>query len=205
MVHPDGFSSHAAFRDAGRSVIDTRRLFYVGGSQGGILGGALTAVAPDHDRAVLAVPAMNYSLLLPRSIQFDPFRGFCSGAYPNELQRALILSMMRALGPGRRERLRLAPDARPYRNTPRHTVLQGLRRPPGDQRRDRGGGTAYLRTPALDPGRSLDRRPFYRIRRVPRYPWSRLAGCEAPGGARPAGTPAAAAEPAELLGQTCTG
>ena len=48
MVHPDGFSSHAAFRDAGRSRIDTRRLFYVGGSQGGILGGALGGRA-DHD------------------------------------------------------------------------------------------------------------------------------------------------------------
>ena len=30
---------------------------------------------------------------------------------------------------------------------------------------------ARLRTPALDPGRSLDRQPFYAIRRVPSYPW----------------------------------
>ena len=78
MVHPDGFSSHAAFRDAGRSVIDTRRLFYVGGSQGGILGGALTAVAPDHDRAVLAVPAMNYSRCCPAAFSSTRSAGSCS-------------------------------------------------------------------------------------------------------------------------------
>jgi hypothetical protein len=31
---------------------------------------------------------------------------------------------------------------------------------------------ARLRTPALDPGRSRDKRPFYGIRTVPRFPWS---------------------------------
>ena len=206
MVHPDGFSSHAAFRDAGRSVIDTRRLFYVGGSQGGILGGALTAVAPDHDRAVLAVPAMNYSLLLPRSIQFDPFRGVLFRAYPNELQRALILSMMQVLWDrGDANGYAWHLTRAPYRNTPRHTVL--LQEAFGDHQvtnvatevEARTIG-AYLRTPALDPGRSLDRRPFYRIRRIPSYPWRgnalavsdigplRPAGCEAPGGPTCAGT-----------------
>jgi hypothetical protein len=31
---------------------------------------------------------------------------------------------------------------------------------------------ARLRTPALDPGRSLDRRPFYKIPRIQRYPYA---------------------------------
>ena len=31
---------------------------------------------------------------------------------------------------------------------------------------------ARLRTPALDPGRSLDKRPFYRIPRIARLPYS---------------------------------
>ena len=30
---------------------------------------------------------------------------------------------------------------------------------------------ARLRTPALDPGRSRDRVPFYGIKRIPSYPW----------------------------------
>ncbi len=38
----------------------------------GILGGALTAIAPDFTRAALGVPAMNYSVLLPRSVLDAP-------------------------------------------------------------------------------------------------------------------------------------
>ncbi|MBA2629867.1 MAG: hypothetical protein H0U84_02450, partial [Thermoleophilaceae bacterium] len=68
MIHPAGFASHPAFQRDGRSLVDTRRLFYYGNSQGGIAGGALTAVAPDFDRSVLYVGAMNYSLLLNRSV-----------------------------------------------------------------------------------------------------------------------------------------
>ena len=54
-------------------MIDTTRLFYDGNSQGGIMGGGLTAVAPDFDRAVLGVPGMNYSTLLQRSVDFDTY------------------------------------------------------------------------------------------------------------------------------------
>ena len=54
-------------------MIDTQRLFYDGNSQGGIMGGALTAVAPDFNRAVLGVPGMNYSTLLQRSVDFEPY------------------------------------------------------------------------------------------------------------------------------------
>ena len=64
-----GLGTDPAFQnDAGESVIDTRRLFYDGNSQGGIIGGALAAVGVDHDRAVLGVPGMNYSTLLRRSV-----------------------------------------------------------------------------------------------------------------------------------------
>ncbi|HEY6777598.1 MAG TPA: hypothetical protein VI122_13915 [Thermoleophilaceae bacterium] len=52
MVHPQGLSSNPEF--AGK--IDTQRLYYTGGSLGGIIGGALTAVAPDFERAALMCP-----------------------------------------------------------------------------------------------------------------------------------------------------
>ena len=61
MVAADGLRSHPAFAGAFDA---TQRLYYDGNSQGGISGGALTAVAPDFDRAVLGVPGMNYSTLL---------------------------------------------------------------------------------------------------------------------------------------------
>src|SRR3712207_4215312 len=86
-------------RGDGQSVIDTQRLFYDGNSQGGILSGGLTALAPDFQRAVHGVPGMNYSTLLRRSVDFDTYaHGDFEGAetdlglydnYPNELERPL--------------------------------------------------------------------------------------------------------------------
>ena len=71
MIHPTGFGTDPAFQTAdGTSLIDTRRLYYDGNSQGGIIGGALTAVAPDFTRATLGVLGMNYSTLLTRSTDF---------------------------------------------------------------------------------------------------------------------------------------
>ena len=82
LVNPQGLAANPAFRDAGGPLIDTRRLFYYGNSQGGIAGGALTAIAPDFNRSVLYVGAMNYSLLVERSVDFDPFGAILDGSYP---------------------------------------------------------------------------------------------------------------------------
>jgi hypothetical protein len=73
MIHPQGFSAHAEFQDGGQSLINTQRLFYDGNSQGGIMSGALTALSPDYQRAVFGVPGMNYSTLLTRSVDFEPY------------------------------------------------------------------------------------------------------------------------------------
>jgi len=71
-------------------VIDTSAVFYDGNSQGGILGGALTAVAPDFTRAGLGVPAMRFSMLLPRATPFDQFAAVLYPNYPDELARPLV-------------------------------------------------------------------------------------------------------------------
>ena len=63
-------------------MIDDIELYYQGSSQGGIMGGALTAVDPDFTRAVLNVPAMNYSVLLPRSVDYDEFAAFSKPPTP---------------------------------------------------------------------------------------------------------------------------
>ena len=106
-------------------MIDTRRLFFDGNSQGGIMGGALTAVAPDFNRAVLGVPGMNYSTLLQRSTDFDTYAQLIYPAYPDESTRQLMLARHpAALGPRRGRRLRAA-HHRPTRCRTRraHTVL----------------------------------------------------------------------------------
>ena len=50
------------------------------------MGGALTALSPDLDRAVLGVPGMNYSNLLRRSVDFDLYaKGELAGVACDEL------------------------------------------------------------------------------------------------------------------------
>jgi hypothetical protein len=93
LTHPDGFARDPAFQVGGESVIDPSGLFFDGNSQGGIMGGALAAVAQDIERFVLGVPGMNYSTLLSRSSDFAPFFEIIRGTYPNGLDRALLLSI----------------------------------------------------------------------------------------------------------------
>ena len=174
MLHPQGLPSRPEF--AGK--IDTRRLFYAGASQGGILGGALTAVAPDFQRAALIVPGMNFSLLIHRSIQFAPFRDVLYDTYQGGVERALLSSMIQMIWDrGEANAYAWHMTRNPYPDTPRHTVL--LHEAFGDHQvanvatevEARVIG-ARLRAPALDPGRSRDRRPFFGIRPVPDLPWS---------------------------------
>jgi hypothetical protein len=177
LIHPQGFSSHPAFQKNGASVIDTQRLFFDGNSQGGIMGGALTALAPDFDRAVLGVPGMNYSTLLQRSVDFDDYSPILYGGYPKELERQLWLAQIQMLwdrgesnGYAQHMTLRSLP------NTPAHHVLMHVAF--GDHQvadvtalimaRTIG---APIRQPALAAGRSPFSNPWYGLRRIPYYPY----------------------------------
>ena len=88
LVSPSGFTTAAAFHQDGTlstpSVLNTSHLYYNGNSQGGIMGGALTAVSPDFTRASLGVPAMNYSVLLPRSVDWFEFAPLFYRYYPTK-------------------------------------------------------------------------------------------------------------------------
>jgi len=95
--HPSGFASHEAFRDAtGTPVIASDSTLFVGNSQGGILGGAATAVSTEWTRAVLGVPGVNYSLLLPRSSDWPEFQTLFEAAYLDVDDRllAVVLAQM---------------------------------------------------------------------------------------------------------------
>jgi hypothetical protein len=177
MIHPQGLGADPRFQSSGRSIINRRALSYLGASLGGIEGGALTAVAPDYTRAALVVPGMNFSLLLPRSTQADPYFALVNENYRDELTRALILSMIGQLWErGEANAYAQHLTRNPYPDTPPHEVM--LHMAFGDHQvanvatevEARTIG-ARLRTPALDPGRSSDRLPFYRIPpiRQPRF------------------------------------
>jgi hypothetical protein len=131
MLHDDGLFTDPAFSGL---QVDRTALYYDGNSQGGIYGGALTAVSPDILRSTLGVPGMNYSTLLTRSTDFDTYaHGNFEGTetpaglydnYPSELERPLVLDLMQLLWD------RSDPNGYaahmthdPLPNTPAHDVL----------------------------------------------------------------------------------
>ena len=131
MISPSGFTTNAAFHQDGTlatpSVLNISHLYYNGSSQGGIMGGALTAVSPDFTRASLGVPAMNYSVLLPRSVDFDQFAALLYPAYPDEESRPLIFDIIQLLWDrgepdGYAERM----TSNPLPDTPAHQVLMDV-------------------------------------------------------------------------------
>ncbi len=124
LVHPEGFAADDAFKFGGQSALDTSDLFYYGNSQGGIAGGALTAVSVDFTRSVLYVPGMNYSTLLTRSVDFDTYKAILYPTYQVEVERPSIFSLMQTLW-DRGEPNGYANNMtdKPLPNTPAHTVM----------------------------------------------------------------------------------
>ena len=78
-------------------MLDTSHVYYMGASQGGIMGGALTAISPDATQSALLVGAMNYSILLPRSVDYAPYSPLLNDAYTDELERPLLFSLIQML------------------------------------------------------------------------------------------------------------
>ncbi len=182
MAHRNGFGADPAFRPGGRRIVAGRRIAFNGNSQGGIIGGALTAVAPDFTRSALGVPGMNYSTLLDRSVDFDPFAAILYGNYARDETRPLQLALIQLLW-DRAEANGYAQHMTrdPYPNTPRHTVLlleafgdhQVSNLATGVEARTIG---ARLRRPALDPGRKGPWvRPFWGLPRIRSFPYGRSA------------------------------
>lgn len=66
-------ATHEALTFDGVAVVDPSSRFYYGNSQGAIMGAAYLALSTDISRGVLGVGGGPYSLLLPRSHDFDPF------------------------------------------------------------------------------------------------------------------------------------
>jgi hypothetical protein len=104
--------------------IDTTRLHYSGISQGGIYGATYMALTQDVLRGHLGVPGQNYSLLMPRSIDFTPFFAVTKLVYTDSLDRAVLLNALQSLwdsvDPSSHYR---HIKAEPFPNTPPHEVL----------------------------------------------------------------------------------
>ena len=178
MLHPQGLVTHPAFQLGGRPVFGTSALYYDGNSQGGILGGALTAVAPDFERAVLGVPGMNFSLLLTRSSNWTTYNKIFNPSYPDEGSRPLVLSLIQLLWDRSEANgwaAHMTTDPPP--DTPAHAVLLHVAR--GDHQvapvaadiEARTIGARTFPNPVF-PGVSDDRVPLYGIRRIASFPYA---------------------------------
>ena len=98
MLAANGLEVEPEFKRADdSSMIDNSALYFDGNSQGGIMGMMLAAVSQDIDRAVLGVVGMNYSMLLPRSVDFDTYEAVFIPAYENALERELLMSVIQML------------------------------------------------------------------------------------------------------------
>ncbi len=196
LIHPSGLGTDPAFKIPGdgvggalpaTSVIDTSdgvntRLQYMGVSQGGIMGGALTALDPDVDRGVLNVPGMNYSTLLRRSVDSDeyfklPTFGLYAN-YPSELERPMLLSLMQLLWDrGEANGYAHNMTTNPLPNTNAHEVL--LQPAVGDHQVANVSAEVEARTigasvysPGLKPGRHWESDPFLGIPKVTTFPYT---------------------------------
>jgi hypothetical protein len=180
MLNSAGFASNPAFRAAGRPLIDTSHLYYDGNSQGGIMGGMTTALAPDFRRAVLGVPGMNYGgVLLQRSTDFAAYAPFLFGSYTDVSLHPLILDLIQQLWDrGEADGYAQHMTSDPLPGTPSHQVL--LQVAYGDHQVSMYAAAVEARTigafasePALDlsTNRARDRNLLFGIPAIPSYPF----------------------------------
>jgi hypothetical protein len=95
---PKGFASNPAFQQAGKVRFQVGKCQYQGYSQGGIMGGAVTALSNEWSRAVLGVPGENYGgLLLDRSVDWSEFASVYDVWYPNSTDQQIGLQLAQML------------------------------------------------------------------------------------------------------------
>ncbi len=173
-----GFASDPAFQaGAAHTPVLDGTVFYDGNSQGGILGGAVTAISTEWTRAVLGVPGMNYSTLLQRSSDFPTYQTILNPSYPDELDRIVgfpLLQMLWDRAEADGYAAHMTDD--PYPGTPPHQVLMHLAF--GDHQVANVTAEIEARTigakillPGLAAGRSPDVVPFWGIEPIPVLPW----------------------------------
>src|SRR3954447_18469445 len=175
MAHPQGLATNPLLRSGGRPPPATggRPLVLRRRSPGAILGGALTAFAPDFTRALLNVPGMNYIVLLPRSVDFDAFKPAFEPAYKDQLERPLVLDLAQLQWDrGESDGVAAHITDHPLPNTPPHQVL--LQTAFGDHQVSQFQADVLARTvgakvrqPALARGRSPQRRPTFGLSAAP--------------------------------------
>jgi hypothetical protein len=99
LINSDsGFVTDPAFNSGGQPLFETHDAHFMGYSQGGIMGGAASALSNEWTRAILGVPGMNYAgLLLNRSIDWNTFKSVFNVSYKGPVEQQLVLQLAQLL------------------------------------------------------------------------------------------------------------
>lgn len=84
----------AEFQYMGQSVVDPTKVFYVGGSLGGIMGNTIMAYDPHFKKGVLAVPGGVWSMLFERSAAWFALLGAAQGSYTDPAVYQLVVAIL---------------------------------------------------------------------------------------------------------------
>lgn len=179
---PAGFATDPAFQNAdGASVIAPHEVTYDGNSQGGILGGVLTAVSTDFTRSVIGTTGTDYATLMDRSTDFAPFFAVLNGSYPARIDQTIALDLIQMQWD------RSEPNGYadhivndPLPNTPAHKVLMLLSY--GDHQVTNWAGDVEARTigrdgnffaecPNVGDDRTVGEWPLWNVPCVASYPF----------------------------------
>ncbi len=87
-------ASSAEMTYNGTPVMDTSRVFYLGASLGGILGGTFMAYDRVIERGALGVPGGAWSLMIERSAAWTPLQVAALAAYEDQYTYQLIVAML---------------------------------------------------------------------------------------------------------------
>jgi len=96
---PAGFASNPAFQNgSGEALFQVGKCTFMGYSQGGIMGGAVSAVSTEWTRVILGVPGMDYGgLLLNRSVDWNEYSAIYDKAYTDPVDQQVVLQLAQLL------------------------------------------------------------------------------------------------------------
>jgi hypothetical protein len=99
LINSDsGLATNPAFQASGQPRFKTHDCHFMGYSQGGIMGGAVSALSTEWSRAILGVPGMDYGgVLLNRSVDWDTFAAFFTKAYTDPDDQQVVLQLAQLL------------------------------------------------------------------------------------------------------------
>ncbi|MEZ4400213.1 MAG: hypothetical protein R3B06_09350 [Kofleriaceae bacterium] len=82
------------FKRGAEEIMDASKVYYLGGSLGGIMGNVFMAYDPVITRGALGVPGGAWTMLFERSLAWSALKGAATGAYEDPLLYELLVSLL---------------------------------------------------------------------------------------------------------------